>query len=407
MTTATATRATNRLPLRMRFTGLHATQVDIFRSPARFRVVAGGRRSGKTRLGVALCLHAAALGQAAWWVAPSFKVGGIGWRQIRAFTRRVPDAIVREGERRVELPSGGWVQVKSADNPDSLRGEGLDRIVLDEAAYMGEAAWTEALRPALSDRQGGALFISTPNGRNWFWRLWQGATGPGWARWQFPTSANPYIDSAEIATAKERVPERVFRQEYLAEFIEDGAGIFRGVLACATAARQSTAPAEHTVVFGVDWAKHEDWTVIVVLDADEGRMLGIDRFNQIDYATQLQRLKVLAERFRPTTIIAERNSMGEPLIEQLQRMGLPVEPFTTTNASKAQAIDALSLAFERQDIKIIPDDVLLAELQAFQATRLPSGLLRYEAPAGMHDDCVIALALAWQGVANQPEVWVA
>ena len=76
---------------------------------------------------------------------------------------------------------------------------------------------------------------------------------------------------------------------------------------------------------------------------------------------------------------------------------MPVQPFTTTNASKQQAIDALALAFERQDITIIPDPVLIGELQAFEAKRLPSGMLRYQAPEGMHDDTVIALALAWQG----------
>ena len=90
--------------------------------------------------------------------------------------------------------------------------------------------------------------------------------------------------------------------------------------------------------------------------------------------------------------------MGEPLIEQMQREGLPVQPFTTTNASKQQAVDALALAFERGEIEILPDRTLIGELQAFEARRLPSGLLRYEAPQGMHDDTVIALALAWQGL---------
>ena len=88
--------------------------------------------------------------------------------------------------------------------------------------------------------------------------------------------------------------------------------------------------------------------------------------------------------------------MGEPLIEQLQRAGLPVQPFQTTNATKTSALDALAPAFERGEIRILPDSVLIAELQAYEMERLPSGLLRYSAPDGMHDDCVMSLAMAWQ-----------
>jgi len=88
------------------------------------------------------------------------------------------------------------------------------------------------------------------------------------------------------------------------------------------------------------------------------------------------------------------------LIEQLQRDGLPIQPFLTTNASKAQAIDALALAFERGEIRILDEPVLINELQAYESTRLPSGLTRYSAPEGMHDDTVMALSMAWHGIAN-------
>ena len=106
----------------------------------------------------------------------------------------------------------------------------------------------------------------------------------------------------------------------------------------------------------------------------------------------------LYEKFAPVTIIAERNSMGDPLIEQLQRRGLPVQPFNTTNATKARAVDDLALAFERGDIKIINDPVLISEHQAYEMERLPSGLMRYNAPSGMHDDTVMSTAIGWQGV---------
>jgi hypothetical protein len=99
------------------------------------------------------------------------------------------------------LPGGGTVQVRSADNPDALRGEGLDFVVVDECAYVAEAAWQEALRPALSDRLGRAMFISTPAGRNWFWRHYQrGLEGGDWQSWSFPTSDNLHA-AGDLAAA--------------------------------------------------------------------------------------------------------------------------------------------------------------------------------------------------------------
>ena len=255
----------------------------------------------------------------------------------------------------------------------------------------------EALRPALADRQGRALFISTPKGRNWFWRLWQHADDAEWQAWRFTSYDNPYIKASEIDAARRSLPESVFQQEFMAEFLEDGGGVFRRVLDAVLAAPQEKAQHGHEYVIGVDWGKSSDFTVLTVVDATTGEVCCMDRFNQIDYAVQVGRLQALTERFNPYSVIVERNSIGEPLIEQLVRMGLPVQPFQTTNATKAQAIDALSLAFERGEIRIIDDAMLIAELQAYEMERLPSGLLRYSAPDGMHDDCVMSLALAWQG----------
>ena len=105
----------------------------------------------------------------------------------------------------------------------------------------------------------------------------------------------------------------------------------------------------------------------------------------------------LWERFNHCAVIAEYNSMGGPQVEALQNMGIPVQAFTTTNASKAQVIQALELAFERRELKILNDNEQVNELLAFESEKLPSGLVRYGAPEGAHDDMVMALALAWWG----------
>lgn len=391
---------------------MHAGQVAVAEHPARFKVLSAGRRWRKSSLGVTLCLATALERGTAWWVAPSYPMASIGWRMLKGLASQIPGMDKREGDRLITAPTGGTVQVRSADNPDSLRGEGLDLAALDECAFMREEAWTEALRPALSDKKGRALFLSTPKGRNWFWRVYQLGQDPEqreWASWQLPTSSNPHIDPKEIEAARRGLPERIFLQEYMSEFIEDAGLVFRRVMDAATACaverladpknyasnlRRDVEPC----VFGVDWGKHNDFTVITVMHTQNREMLFMDRFNQIDYRFQVERLKTLYERYRPGQIIAEQNSMGEPLIEQLSRDGLPVVPFQTTNASKSLAIEALALAFERGEIKVLNDPVLIGELQAYEAERLPSGLMRYGAPQGMHDDCVMSLALAWHAI---------
>lgn len=377
----------------------HPGQAAVHDHTARFKVLAAGRRWGKTRLGVYECLDVAAGGGRAWWVAPNYKMSEVGWRPLRRMGAKI-GAEVRKVDRQVLLPNGGEVTVRSADDPDSLRGEGLDFVVMDECAFMFEQAWTEALRPALSDRLGGAMFISTPKGHNWFWRVWtKGNDGheQDWQAWQLPTKDNPYIEPKEIEDARRHLPERIFAQEYLAQFLEDAGGVFRRVMVNATSNELDVPERGHGYVFGVDWGQMNDFTVICVIDMVTNHLVYMDRFNQIDYVVQSSRLKALNSRFKPVTIIAELNSMGQPLVDQLSMDGLPIQGFKTTSATKDQIIRALQGAFERDEVKILPDDVLISELQAYQQERTAAGLWKYGAPEGMHDDTVMALSMAWYG----------
>jgi len=193
------------------------------------------------------------------------------------------------------------------------------------------------------------------------------------------------------------MPEMTFRQEFLAEFLEESGAVFRRVLDAATGLPQEPI-AGHEYVMGVDWGKSNDFTVIAVGDLTTHSMVAMDRFNQIDYRVQRGRLETLAQRYNPNVIMAESNSMGEPIIEQLQADGLPVRGFTTTNATKAAIIEALGLALERSEITLLNDAVLVGEMQAYEMDRLPSGMVRYSAPDGMHDDTVMATALMWEAM---------
>ena len=382
---------------------LHEPQQHVLAHSRRFTAISGGRRWGKSRLGVYRCLEKGLMGGMAWWVAPSYKMSEHGWRLIKAVALQIPGVDVSETNKRITLPGSGVIQVRSADDPDSLRGEGIDFLVMDEAAYIKESAWAEALRPALSDRRGSALFISTPAGRNWFFRV-HCSTDADHISFTYPTGSNPHIDPKEIEHARMNLPERTFRQEYLAQFIEDSGVVFRRIREAVTATWRDVAEQDHEYVFGVDWGRHHDFTVITVLDTEASAVVHVDRFSQINYELQLGRLEALFNRFEPWKVVAEVNAMGEPLVEQIRRKGWNVEGFVTTNKSKGEAIEALVLAFENGEIRILDDEALINELQAFEMDRLPSGAFRYSAPAGMHDDCVMSLALAWSG--HETDDWI-
>ena len=258
---------------------LHEGQRAIVADAHRFKAVSAGRRFGKTKLGALMCFAVAAQGGRAWWVAPQYGIALIGWRMMRRLAVQVPNVTVRESERMITLPTGGTVQIKSADNPDSLRGEGLNFCVLDECAFLDERAWVEVLRPALADRQGGALFISTPKGRNWFWRIFQAAhDDSAWRAFHFTSYDNPYIPPGELDALKAQISERAYRQEILAEFVEDGGGVFRRVAEAATATPQDRAIPGHSYAAGLDWGRTGDFTVIAVLDVTTRELVYLDRF---------------------------------------------------------------------------------------------------------------------------------
>ena len=375
----------------------HPGQAEVHQHPARFKVLAAGRRWGKTRLGVNECLEVATRGGRAWWVAPNYKMSEVGWRPLRRMGGKI-GAEIRKVDRQVLLPNGGEVTVRSADNPDTLRGEGLDFVVLDECAFIPEAAWTEALRPALSDREGGAIFISTPKRRNWFFRLWQSglsSNGSGmWASWQFPTISNPHINPDEIEAARKTLPVDIYRQEYLAEFLEGEGAVFRNIMACMGAPDPSGDHRGHQIVAGVDWAKQSDFTAISIGCRDCKMEIARDRFNQIDYAFQRKRLAQLCRRYNVQRIMIELNSIGEPNFEELQRSGLPVMGFQTTATTKPPLIENLALALQAAEWQFQADPVWTGELEAYEMKVNPvTNRTTYSAPQGLHDDTVVARAL--------------
>lgn len=392
----------------------HAGQAEILRHPGS-AVVFAGRRYGKTQMAVYKILkEATRLTGLYWWVGLSWRSASLkrAWRLLKFYARKIWQSVgtddtrrfIHESHAEIKLPNGSEIWMRTAANTDSLAGEGVRGVVLDEFSLMDEIVWTEYVEGTLIDFEGWALFIGVPKGRNWAANLFGKAfSRAGWIARRFTTYDNLKLPRGRIEEIRENTPDALFRQEYLAEVMDDAGTVFRGVMACATAPLAADYVPGARYVFGVDWAKDNDYTVIVVFDVVNKRMVAMDRFNQVGWHLQRARLMKMAERWRPQMILAEANSIGSVNIEALQLEGLPVQPFMTTSKSKGPLIESLSLAIERQDIAIQPDPVLVYELQAYEQERMAGGF-RYSAPSGQHDDTVIALALAWYAAKGAPPV---
>ena len=357
-------------------------------------------------MGIELAAETALGRQPVGWFSPTYKYLDQAWREMVQLLRPI---VTRksEQEHRLEILGGGTIEAWSLEDEDAGRSRFYKRAIVDEAALTPklQPAWEGNIRPALADLAGDMWMFSTPKGHNYYWRLWQRgqdqAAWPDWRSWQFPTSTNPFISIEEIEAAAIELPERVFRQEFMADFIQNEGAVFRNMDACLHA--ETTLPGDHaghTIVLGADWGKQDDFTALSVLCLTCKQELAHDRFNKIDYAFQRERLVSLAVHWGVETICAESNSMGVPIIEQLGRDpqldNCRIVPFNTLPSTKPQLIEHLALAFDRTECQWLADPVWTSELEAYERKVQPiTGRSVYSAPVGMHDDTVIARALAW------------
>jgi len=386
----------------------HEGQRAVHLSKAKRRVLACGVRWGKS-LSAAIEAVAAAMEprprSMGWVVAPTLDLADKVYREIvilvaEHLRHRIVE--MKQHEKKLVLRNLGGglseVRAKTADNPVSLLGEGLDWVIIDEAARLKAAIWNSFLAQRLIDRDGWALLISTPKGKGWFHDMWKrGQPGgdPTFASWNAPSWQNPHLNRELIDAERDRLPEVVFRQEFGAEFIEGAGSVFRNVREAATGAWHEPAPGKRYYA-GLDLAKTEDFTVLVIM-SESREVVFVDRFHRLDWELQITRVKAATDRYGRAHIVVDSTGSGEPVYETMRRAGLLVEGYKFTAASKADLVNNLSLLLEKRQIVLPRADlspVLIDELEAYQFSVTDAGAMRMSAPGGQHDDCVVALALA-------------
>ncbi len=205
-------------------------QKEIINHPARFKCLIAGRRFSKTFIAMnSLAKHARLPNKKCMYVAPSYRMAKqIVWEDLKQLLRERNWAKkINESDLTVTLVNGSIIFLRSADNPDSIRGIGLDYVVIDEAADVSEEAWRAVIRPTLSDRGGQALIIGTPKGRNWLYDVYNDAKHlEDWNSWQKTTLDGGQVSADEIHQAKRDLDERTFNQEYMATFVEYSGRIY-------------------------------------------------------------------------------------------------------------------------------------------------------------------------------------
>jgi predicted phage terminase large subunit-like protein len=395
--------------LEVRLPPLHEAQQAVALDESQFKVVVCGRQWGKTVLGAVMCVGEAAQGGDVWWVAPSFPVGELGWKIIDELCRQIPGTRF-EGRPifRITLPSGGSIQLRSADNPDSLRGATLNGVVFDEAAQAKPEAWP-TLEPTLAIRHGWAMFISTPKGTNWFRELYDDAQRlDGWKTWQFPSASSPYMTTVALEAARKRHVGLWFSQEYLAEFVADDLAAFhaewiqhyrtrlededRFFILGNEVVALSECQKFHTVDLAWSQAETADYTVIaswavtqkrhlILLDVIRGHFEGPDI---------VPKMQLTYDKWGGPLVV-ERATRQMSIIQEAVRSGLPVREVKPDKDKDARAWPAQARMEQRA--------VWFPDRQTPWWPAIEEEILSF--PAGKHDDFVDCLSYACLQIATR------
>jgi hypothetical protein len=369
------------------------------RGQYRFRVCCWGRRSGKSEVaGVETFRYAVENPSSKiWWVGPTYEQSNkYGFDKLFS---KIPKALLdgtpkRSKPREIYFENGSVIEFRTSDRPDSLDGAGVDFLVVDEAAQTPELVWYQHLRPTLADSNGDATFISTPRGKNWFhdwFKRGQSGEHPNVWSSQVASYENPHVDDGEINAAAQEIPDRVFKQEYLAVFVDDSTGVFvdvreRNVENYDWRERNGNAP----YTTGVDFARHQNWTVVSTLDRD-GLLVHFDRLQKTSWTEIQSRVEAAHQQYPgPVRLDATRDNK---IVSDLEDAGIPVEA-VNFRTEKKQLVENLITRLEAAEIRIPNIPQLVNELEIYDYDTTRTGNIRYHAPEGWHDDCVDALALA-------------
>lgn len=388
----------------------HSNQKRIFfDSKVKKKVIAKGRRFGLTKgyanRAIEYLLDGVSPGL--WVDTVNTNIDRYMERYFFPILKQIPSKYWKWRQQRKELDiCGHKLDMRSADRPELIEGFAYKFIMLNEAGIIlrKEYLYYNTILPMTLDFNPDFYIGGTPKGKGLFHELAVKADNPqneNQEFFRFTSFDNPYLTQKDVQELTKEIPKSIQEQEVYAKFLEDQSTVFRNLDKCATAKPREKDSGE-TYFMGADLARLQDYTVITVMD-NEGNQVYMDRFNEIDWKLQEKRIKLVAEKYNNAQVWLDVTGVGDPIYEALVDMGVNVYPYKFTNESKKQLIQMLMMSLEQEKIKIFDKKDPLGKVQfdemvIFEYEMTSSGLIRYQAPEGYHDDCVVSLALANWGV---------
>jgi hypothetical protein len=382
--------------------------------------VACGTKFGKTLgLGVALGMAAITNYDKIWrWTAPLYQQAKIGKRYMDRLLPEEPYTVSRDSDLpKILLPlNNSEIQFWHGNDPEAKEGEGVAGDVLDECSKLKKEVYAST-KTTVTFTGGKIVGISTPRGKNWFYQRCMAAKEemikalaefrtPRLVFITAPTSANPFVPRSTIESARRNLPDKLFRQYFEAQFVDDSE-VFSGFQQCIygapifhlTQLRQRYVPDDskkYTVVIGVDWAKRNDFNVFTAWAAIDGkpRMIAYDRFHGVDYVNSVRELVRFSRQFGACELVwHDRTGVGDALDDMLGCTNLPFTGIVFTQSSKATLVNKLVASIHQHRCELPYWELMKNELEIYEVTISRNGGFSYAAPSGEHDDIVSSMIL--------------
>ncbi len=401
------------IPVKRFLDGVNKWQLEILKDfdgkVARFFLINWHRRARKTTLAINILIRECCKNKNSryGYITSTYKAAkNIVWVDPNMLKSYLPMDFVEkinESELYVKFKNGSILSLHGADQPDSIRGVDFKGVVLDEYPLIKPVVWDEIIQPIIrQDSSRWAFFIFTPKGKNHAYQQWiKSKDKEGWKRYVLKASDSAIIPEEELQKAKEETPEVLYLQEYECEFSDNASSVFKGVSSCVFGSFEGYVPGR-SYVTGIDLAKSQDWTVIITMCRETKQVVSFQRFNQIDW--NLQKEKIIAEVNKyHSQVCIDATGVGDPIVDDLKMAGVNIPSsgaFKISGSSKQPLIERLIVSIEQRLITFPYIKDLIDELGAFSIELTPQRNIRYTAPQGIHDDCVIALALCVHGLRN-------
>lgn len=364
----------------------------------KYHIVACGRQVGKTMLAMNLMLYWAINkpGSRIMFVSPIYQQSARVHKQLYAAI--ADSGIVASNNfssNEIAFKTGSTIIFRSAERYDNMRGEAVTFAVLDEFAFMKEEAWTEAIRATVLVHGRKVLFLSTPKGKTLFYNLFLMGQSEDHKEYKSYTASSydtPFIDPSEIDEAKRTLPEAVFRQEYLAEFIDSGGEVFTDIdKNCFSQWTKGVGP----YYAACDIGRAQDYTVMTVMDRN-GLIVEMYRKNNAEWSTMVNEMVEVAKKWN-ATVMVEENGVGSPIFSSIKEQWQNTHPFITSSKSKNEIIEGMILDINEGTIKMPSKELfpaLYSEMSIFTYEYNPKTRnIRYTHPPSAHDDTIIATAI--------------